>query len=154
LTDFYERTLGYLASIDPNHLRSTGGLIHLDWQQLYGGSSGIDGEAIFALADNTLPALHTYPPEYETDGTPIDHQTPVYGPLADSLGKPWFTEEFGWQQSVGDATRAGYYEWLYDEQATYGSDGALFWNLGFEASGGSHDVNPSTPQTWAVVQAN
>jgi endo-1,4-beta-mannosidase len=147
LTDFYERTLGYLASIDPNHLRSTGGFIHLDW------ASGIDGQAIFALADNTLPALHTYPSQYETDGTPIDPQTPVYGPHADSLGKPWFTEEFGWKQEVGDATRAGYYEWLYDEQATYGSDGALFWNLGLEEASGSHDVNPSTPQTWAVVQA-
>ena len=123
LTDFYERTLGYLASIDPNHLRSTGGLIHLDWQQLYGSSSGIDGEAIFALADNTLPSLHTYPPQYASDGTPIDHQTPTYGPLAGSLNKPWFTEEFGWQQSVGDATRADYYAWLYDEQTTYGSDG-------------------------------
>ena len=64
LTDFYQRTLGYLASIDANHLRSTGGLIHLDWQQLYGGSSGIDGQAIFALAANTLPSLHTYPPQY------------------------------------------------------------------------------------------
>jgi endo-1,4-beta-mannosidase len=154
LTDFYERTLGYLASIDPNHLRSTGGLLQLDWEQLFGSSSGIDGEAIFALADNTLPALHTYPPEYEPDGTPIDYQTPIYGPLAENLGKPWFTEEFGWEQSVGDGTRAGHYEWLYDEQSTYGSDGALLWNLGFEQAGGSHDVNPSTPETWSVVQAH
>ena len=144
LTDFYQRTLGYLASIDANHLRSTGGLIHLDWQQLYGGSSGIDGQAIFALAANTLPSLHTYPPQYEADGTPIDHTTPVYGPLADSLDKPWFTEEFGWTQSVGDAVRAERYAWLYDEQDTYGSDGALFWNLGLEEAGGSHDVNPAT----------
>jgi mannan endo-1,4-beta-mannosidase len=154
LTDFYERTLGYLASIDGNHLRSTGGLIHLDWAQLYGGgSSGIDGEAIFALAANTLPSLHTYPPEYAPDGTPIDHTTPIYGPLADSLDKPWFTEEFGWKQEVGDAVRAERYAWLYVEQDSYGSDGAMFWNLGLEEGGGSHDVSPATPQTWAAVQA-
>ena len=55
---------------------------------------------------------------------------------------------------MGDATRADHYAWLYDEQTTYGSDGALFWNLGFEQAGGSHDVNPSTPQTWAEVQAH
>src|SRR6185503_5747013 len=114
-------TLGYWRTLDANHLRSTGGLIHLDWQELYGHSSGIDGQAIFALADNTLPALHTYPPQYATDGTPIDYQTPAMGPYATQLGKPWFTEEFGWTQSVGDATRAGYFRWLYAEQATYGS---------------------------------
>ena len=102
---------------------------------------------------NTLPALHTYPPAYAANGTPIDYQTPTYGPLATDLNKPWFTEEFGWTQSVGDATRAGYYHWLYAEQSTYGSEGALFWNLGLEHDGGSHDVNPSTPLTWAEVQA-
>ena len=153
LTDFYERTLGYLASIDPNHLRSNGGLIHLDWEDLYGGSSGIDGAAIFALSANTLPSLHTYPPQYAGDGTPIDYATPDMAAVAAANDKPWFTEEFGWPQSVGDATRAGYYAWLYDEQATHGSSGALLWNLGFEEAGGSHDVNPTTPLTWAEVQS-
>ena len=152
LTDFYQRTLDYLASIDANHLRSTGGLIHLDWEALYGSSSGIDGPAIFGLTSNTLPALHTYPPRYAGDGTPIDYQTSTYGPLAGSLGKPWFTEEFGWPQNVGDTTRAGYFTWVYDEAASHGSDGELFWNLGFEVAGGSHDVNAATPATWAVVR--
>ena len=115
LTDFYARTLGYLGSIDSHHLRSTGGLIHTDWQFLYGGSSGIDGEAIYALPDNTLPAVHTYPPAYAANGVPIDYQTPIVAAVANDLDKPWFTEEFGWTQSVGDATRASYFDWLYDE---------------------------------------
>jgi len=153
LTDFYTRTLGYLASIDGNHLRSNGGLIHTDWEQLFGSSSGIDGGAIFALAANTLPSVHTYPGRYASDGTPIDYQTPVLGPIATELGKPWFTEEFGWTQSVGDATRAGYYRWLFNEQVTYGSAGAVVWNLGPESAGGSHDVNPGTPLTWAELLA-
>ena len=151
LTEFYRRTLEMLHDDDANHLRSSGGLIHLDWQQLYGHSSGIDGEAIFALADNTLPALHTYPPDYQPDGTPIDYQTPALGPYATGLGKPWFTEEFGWTQNVGDAVRASRYEWLYNEQKTFGSSGALFWNLGPEVAGGSHDANPYTPLTWNVI---
>jgi plastocyanin len=153
LTEFYRRTLEMLRIDDPNHLRSSGGLIHTDWQQLYGHDSGIDGQAIFALADNTLPALHTYPPGYENDGTPIDYQTPVLGPYATGLGKPWFTEEFGWTQDVGDAVRASRYRWLYDEQQPNGSDGALFWNLGPEVAGGSHDANPSTPLTWNAIVA-
>ena len=149
LTDFYARTLDYLATLDPNHLRSTGGLLHIEWG-LPG--TGIDGPAIVALAANTLPALHTYTGDYNGDGDPPDGQTPTFGPAVTALGKPWFTEEFGWKQSLGDAKRAGYYAWLYDEQTTYGSDGALFWNLGLEQGGESHDVNPSTPLTWAEVQ--
>jgi probable HAF family extracellular repeat protein len=153
LTEFYRRTLEMLRLDDPNHLRSSGGLIHLDWQQLYGHDSGIDGQAIFALADNTLPALHTYPPAYESDGTPVDYQTPVLGPYATGLGKPWLTEEFGWKQEIGDSVRASRYRWLYDEQQPYGSDGALFWNLGPEVAGGSHDANPSTALTWTAIVA-
>ena len=153
LTDFYARTLGYLASIDPNHLRSNGGLTQTDWQQVYGGAanSGIDGQSIFALTANTLPSLHTYPPAYASDGTPIDYQSPNLGLFAHSLNKPWFTEEFGWTQSYGDAKRASYYQWLYAEQATYGSSGALLWNLGDEIGFHTYDVNPNTPSTWAVV---
>ena len=135
LTDFYTRTLGYLASIDSNHLRSTVGPIHLDWQHLYGGGrvGHRRGRRDLRPPANTLPALHTYPPQYAGDGSPIDYQTPDMAPVAAANAKPWFTEEFGWTQSVGDATRADYYGWLYDEQATYGSSGALFWNLGLEA---------------------
>ena len=155
LTDFFSRTLAYLATVDTNHLRSSGGLIHLDWQYLYGGGgSGIDGAAIFAMPENTLPALHTYPPQYAGDGTPIDYQTPDMSAVAAANAKPWFTEEFGWTQSTGDATRAERYAWLYGEQATHGSSGALFWNLGLEVAGGSHDVNPSTPLAWAEVRAH
>ena len=34
------------------------------------------------------------------------------------------------------------------------SAGVAFWNLGSEVAGGSHDVNPSTPATWAAVVDN
>ena len=117
------------------------------------GGSGIDGHAIFALADNTLPALHTYPWAFETYGKPIDFQTPDLGAYAVSLGKPWFTEEFGWKQAIGDGPRADDFRWLYAEQQAYGSAGAMFWNLGPQVAGGSHDVNPGTPLTWAAVVA-
>ena len=155
LTEFYRRTLAMLATEDPNHLHSTGGLFKTDWEhQCAGcGGSGIDGHAIFALADNTLPALHTYPWRFETFGKPIDFQSPDLGAYAVSLGKPWFTEEFGWPQRIGDEPRATDFRWLYALQETYGSAGALFWNLGPEVAGGSHDVNPNTPLTWAAVVA-
>lgn len=49
---------------------------------------------------------------------------------------------------------ASYYHWLYVEQVTYGSSGALFWNLGPQVAAGTYDVNPSTPLTWAEVLAH
>ncbi|HXX59862.1 MAG TPA: fibronectin type III domain-containing protein, partial [Candidatus Sulfotelmatobacter sp.] len=155
LTDFYAWALGEWKSLDPNHLRSNGGLTGT-----YAGLDGnghpipsgqqIDGLGIFDLADNTLPSLHTYPPA----GTEADGQTPVLAPEAQRLGKPWFTEEFGWPQGVGDEQRAAYYAWAYGEQGQYGSAGSLFWNLGPQVSDGTYDVDPSTPLTWQVVLAN
>ena len=152
LTDFYAWALGEWKSLDANHLRSNGGLtgtyngLDTNGDPIPSGQQ-IDGVGIFALADNTLPSLHTYPPA----GTTNDGQTPVMGAEAQRLGKPWFTEEFGWAQGVGDATRASDYQWLYDEQGTYGSAGSLFWNLGPQVDPGTFDTNASTPLTWQVV---
>ena len=115
LTDFYARTLGYLGSIDTHHLRSTGGLIHTRLAVPLRRLVGHRWPGDLRAADNTLPAVHTYPPAYAANGIPIDYQTPIVAAVANDLDKPWFTEEFGWTQSVGDATRASYFDWLYDE---------------------------------------
>jgi mannan endo-1,4-beta-mannosidase len=157
LTDFFEWSLGEWKSLDPHHLRSTGGL-----QGTYAGVDGngdpipsgqqVDGIAIFSLADNTLPTHHTYPPR--TTQLPLaDGQTPVLAPVAQDLGKPWFTEEFGFMQDDGDEFRASEFDFVYDEQTSYGSVGSLFWNLGPEVKLGTFDVNPSTPETWARILA-
>ncbi len=157
LTDFFAWSLGEWKSLDPHHLRSSGGL-----QGTYAGldSNGnpipsgqqVDGIAIFSLADNTLPSLHTYPPQ--ATALPLaDGQTPVLAPVAQSLAKPWFTEEFGFRQDDGDSFRASEFGFVYDEQTANGSAGSLFWNLGPEVGLGTFDVNPSTPQTWARVLA-
>lgn len=55
--------------------------------------------------------------------------------------------------SVGDLTRARYFQWLYDRQSDYGSSGVAFWNLGIEMAEGT-DVSPSTPETWLAVESN
>ena len=155
LTAFYVHVFAEWKTHDDRHLLSSGGMLHLDWEELHGDAdgSGIDWRAIFALPTHDVPTLHTYPARID-GGVPADYQTPkVSGFLAD-LGKPWFTEEFGWRQDVGDGTRAGYYDWLYQRQLDYGSTGAAFWNLGFELAPGTFDVGPQTPATWATVQAH
>jgi hypothetical protein len=155
LTDFYGHVFAEWKQHDSRHLLSSGGMLHLDWEELHGDAdgSGIDWQAIFALSTHDVPTLHTYPARID-DGVPVDYQTPKVSTFLANLGKPWFTEEFGWRQEVGDATRAGYYEWLYQRQLDYGSTGAAFWNLGFELAGGTFDVGPQTPDTWAAVQAH
>ena len=155
LTVFYEHVFAEWKTHDPQHLLSNGGFLHLDWEELHGDAdgSGIDWRAIFALPDNDVPSLHTYPARIDA-GVPVDYQTPKVAAFVAGLEKPWFTEEFGWRQEVGDTTRADYFQWLYDRQDEYGSSGAAFWNLGVELAGGTFDVNPSTPETWLVVQGN
>ncbi len=155
LTAFYAHVMPAWKAHDPRHLLSNGGFIHLDWEELHGNAagSGIDWRAIFALPENDIPSIHTYPARIDA-GIPADFQSPKIGPFVASLGKPWFTEEFGWNQGVGDATRAGWFQWLYDRQATYGSAGAAFWNLGFEFAAGTFDVGTATPATWTTVQVN
>lgn len=157
LTDFFVWALAEWKSLDPHHLRSTGGL-HGTYAGLDGNGDPIpsgqlvDGIAIFGLADNTLPSVHTYPPQTTT--LPLaDGQTPVLAPVAQALGKPWFTEEFGFRQEEGDEFRATEFDAIYDAQTAYGSAGSLFWNLGPELGVGTFDVNPSTPLTWARVLA-
>jgi hypothetical protein len=56
-------------------------------------------------------------------------------------------------QDDGDSFRASEFDFVYDEQTSYGSVGSLFWDLGPEVGLGTFDVNPSTLLTWSRVLA-
>jgi hypothetical protein len=155
LTSFYRRTLSQWKRTDPLHLLSNGGFIHLDWEERFGNpnGSGIDWRAIFALPANDVPSIHTYP---ALPSVADDFQSPKVAAYCASIRKPWLTEEFGLEQSVGDTVRANWFADVYGIQSTRRSSGAAFWNLGPElpSSGASFDVNPGTPLTWNVVRSN
>jgi hypothetical protein len=147
VTSFFERTMGAWRAVDAHHLLSSGGLLQLDWD------SGIDWRAIFGLADDDVCSIHDY--------SNADQMvtTPAVATYCGSLGKPWITEEFGWAQATGDATRAAAFSAMYALQVRYAAAGVAFWNLGTQMTGTggvveTHDVNPSTPLTWSVVQTN
>jgi hypothetical protein len=142
VTSFFTRTFAEWKALDPNHLRSSGGLLQIDW------NSGIDWKAIFGLADSDVCAIHDYSSADQTV------TTPAVSAYCASIGRPWITEEFGWDQSVGDAMRAQSYTSMYGLQRTYHAAGVGFWNLGPQIGGSTYDVNAGTPQTWAVVVAN
>ena len=169
LTDFYRRVFAEWKGFDKNHLVSSGGLLHIDWEEIYGNpdGSGIDYVAIFSLPKHDVPSIHNYwnafPPSAATD-----FKTPKIATVCASIGRPWITEEFGFLQAPVDtetstaydeADRGAWYDIVYAIQADPSptgvpAAGVAFWNLGNEVDPASHDVNPSTPTTWGSVKSH
>ena len=142
VTEFFRRTLLQAKAIDGNHLWSSGGLLHLDWD------SGIEWRTIMSLRQNDVCSIHNY----SAQDTAIT--TPRVAQHCRDLGKPWITEEFGYPQSVGDAERARRFRAMFELQRRHGSAGVGFWNLGDELAPNSHDVNEQTPAVWAAIREN
>ncbi len=166
LTNFYSTVFGQWRRWDRNHMLGSGGLLHIDWEEAFGNpaGSGIDWQAIFALRDNDVPAIHSYWHNFPPSAT-NDYRSPKVSAYCAQIGKPWVTEEFGFLQRPVDYStdpptvyteedRGNWYKVAYDIQAQYGSSGCAFWNLGREVSPYSYDANPDTPATWATVLAN
>jgi hypothetical protein len=142
VTEFFRRTFAQWKALDPNHLISSGGLLQIDW------NSGIDWRAIFGLANSDVCSIHDYS---STDQTVT---TPAVAAYCASINRPWITEEFGWEQSEGDAARAGLYSDMYGLQRIFHAAGVSSWNLGTQLGGTTYDFNTGTPLTWNVVAAN
>jgi hypothetical protein len=146
VTDFYRRSLAQLAVLDTHHVRASGGFLQLDW------NSGIDWHTIFADPNDQVCDIHDYSKDDQTI-------TPSVASYCSGLGKPWLTEEFGFNQTDGDATRAAQVQSMYNLQTTNHAAGVGFWNLGLEVVGvngktSTFDINAQTPQTLSVVQRN
>ena len=139
VTEFFQRTFAQWRSFDAVHPVSSGGLLHYGW------NSGIDWQAIFAAAD--VCSIHNYSPSDIAS-------TPAVAGYCAALNKPWITEEFGWEISLGDASRAAAFQTIYDLNALNGSAGVAFWNLGPQSVSPTFDVNDSTPLTLDVVRRN
>src|SRR5438309_1389526 len=88
VTNFFKKAFASWGAIDPNHLLSSGGLLQLDW------NSGIDWRTIFALPGSDLCSIHDYSRADQTI------TTPSVASYCASIGRPWITEEFGWEQAT------------------------------------------------------
>jgi hypothetical protein len=165
LTTFYRTAFSVWRAYDRNHMLSSGGLLHIDWEEAFGNpaGSGIDWQAIFSLRYNDVPAIHSYWHNFPPTSA-NDYRSPKVSTYCASIRKPWLTEEFGFLQRPVDyssdppttyteSDRAAWYQVVYDIQRRYDSRGSALWNLGRELSPDSHDVNPNTPATWATVLA-
>ncbi len=138
LTAFYARALGQWRSLSRIPV-SAGGLGYLAFD------SGIDWRAIFSLSANDVCGIKTY-------GSTIA-AVPAVSDFCAGLRKPWIDEEFGWQQSIGDAERAQQFAATISLVRANGGSGELFWNLGFQVKPGTYDIGPATPLAFAAVQA-
>ena len=144
LNAFYQRSFGEWRALDTRHLLEPGGLLHYSWD------SGIDWRTIFSYAD--VCSIHNYS-SADTDATP------TVAAYCASIGKPWITEEFGWSQAVGDATRAQNFQAMYALQRTNHAAGVAVWYLGGQLAGvngvtETYDVNTATPLTWNTMVAS
>ena len=142
VTDFFRSVFAQWKGLDTNHLLSSGGFLQLDW------NSGIDWKTIWNLPGSDVCNIHNYS-SGDTNTT-----TPQVAQYCASINKPWITEEFGWEQGIGDSQRAANFQTIYNLQKQYNSAGVGFWNLWTDVRSDSFDVNPNTPLTWEVVRTN
>jgi hypothetical protein len=139
LSAFFRRTLHELAVDDPHHLHSDGGLLQITWP------SGIDWRYISSLPDDQLPAIHVY----DTDD--LDKAIPLLSHLAAGLHKPWWVEETGRAQKVGDARRAAWLNAVGAAAARAGSAGVGVWNLGRHTGSTNFDLSPHFSGSWSSL---
>lgn len=138
VTRFFKRTFRQWKAADDKHLISPGGLLQLDW------NSGVPWRRIFAMPSNDVCSIHIYKLEIP--------EIPAVASHCARLNKPWITEEFGWERTIGDRDRATRFQRLYRLQDKHGSAGTGFWNLGPPGAEQLFNVNSSTPRTFEVVQ--
>jgi hypothetical protein len=143
LTEYYQVLSDTLYAADPNHLISTGGLSYLNEPKC-----GIDWRGIYALPHINITAIHVYSDNDRTITIPMVAQ------WAASNQKPFTIEEFGFQQSSSDSTRAAEFQNMYSLGKQYNATSIIFWNLGPEVGSTSYEVNSNTPMTWQVIQQN
>lgn len=138
LTQFYSATTSAWASLNGSVLGNSGGLGYLNFK------SGIDWKAIMALPHNQVCDVKTY-------GGMLNFAATVAS-YCRQLNKPIVDEEYGWQQSIGDAQRATAFR---NTAAVLTADhfaGSAFWNLGYQQAGTSYEVGPGTPKAFRAVQ--
>ena len=141
LTSFYAATTSAWKQQGGTVLINSGGLGYLNES-----NSGIDWKSIFALPTNDVCDIKTY--------GGMQAWASVAASYCQSIGKPIVVEEFGWQQSAGDAQRAQLFDTMVAQLRAMGVAGLAFWNLGYQLAPTSYEVNPSTPLAFAAVTQN
>jgi Cellulase (glycosyl hydrolase family 5) len=142
LTHFYAQVEGKWRSLDRHHLRVAGGLSNVDLP-----NSGIDWQAIFGNKANSVCAWKTY-------GGMINWLPTGAQYCRNVLHKPWFNDEWGYTQAMGDSARASSFSNQFANNSANGGAGNFYWNANYLVSPTTYDVGPGTPLTQAAVVSN
>ena len=142
LTRFYATVEGKWRSLDHHHLRAAGGLGYVNEP-----NSGIDWQAIFGNRDNSVCAWKTYGGMLSWLPTGAQYCRNV-------LHKPWFNDEWGYTQAMGDRARAASFTSQFANNNANGAAGNFYWNANYLTNPTTYDVGPGTPLTQATVVHN
>ena len=141
LTAFYAATTSEWTQQGGTVLINSGVLGYLNESK-----SGIDWQSIFLLPTNAFCDIKTY--------GGMQAWAPSAANYCKSIGKPIIAEEFGWQQSAGDAQRAQLFATMFAQLRALDFAGTAFWNLGYQSAPTSYEINPSTPETFLIIALN
>ena len=145
--DDLETSIFYVADRlrenDPNHLISSGGLLHITPKD----SAGLEiYKSIWSYENIDYGALHIYPASGEGEWANL----PEYAAFCSSIGKPLLMEEFG-DSGADTVHKAEYLSYCFDKCLENGIDAAVFWNW---SAGDSFDVFPHMTDVIEVIRQN
>lgn len=157
LHDWFAGTSAHIKTIDTNHIIHAGGqipeiILSTDYTTAFGAQQDM-------LSIPTIDCVSTHP--YYTFQN-MEDLFPLLQAYSIEKQKPWFSEEFGYNQSTSayrhDGVRAAAMRRAYNLAFKYGSAGALFWNLDtgyfnpYTGTGGGFGINSNTPRVVDVVK--
>jgi endo-1,4-beta-mannosidase len=156
LHDWFAGTSAHIKTIDTNHVIHAGGQI----PEIAVSTDYIsDGRQQDMLSIPTIDCISTHP--YYTQQNMTD-LFPLLSAYAIEKQKPWFIEEFGYNQSVSairpDRSRAQLLKFVFDIGFRYNSAAFLFWNIDdgyyneLTNSGGGYGINANTPFCFNMVK--
>lgn len=143
LTNFFAHVEATWKSYSPVPTMA-GGLSYLDLPH-----NGIDYQAIFSNPDNDICGFKTYGGMEAWLATGVRY-------CSQTLHKPSLNVEWGYQRSLGDATRAADFQGQFDNNASAGVAGNFYWNAGYKSAATTYDVDDgsSAPLTFGAVVRN
>jgi hypothetical protein len=142
LTRFYNKVERRWRQLDHHHLTAAGGLSYVDQP-----NSGIDWQQIFGSRANSVCAWKTY-------GNMMNWLPQGAKYCQNVLHKPWFNDEWGYTQSIGDSARASAFDAQFANNRSNGAAGNFYWNANDLLSPTTYDVGPGTPLTQAAIASN
>jgi len=145
----YNTAGGYIKAVDPNHIVHAGGqYVQTIFDSSMGSWEGYIPGDILSFSNIDCASIHTY---HYSDS---DFSTflPLLQQYSQKRNKPWFIEEFGFDQTFyPDSQRAVSMKKTYQQGFKNGSAGHLFWNYDSGVHAG-YGVNPSTTESFSMVQ--